>query len=94
MMLKKQRPGRDVKEAEWKGRLRKEEHGKRSKEDDKELRGAEEQIKCERQGRGAQKREMYQEKGIRMRRVEAETQACFTSRAPNSSHIGFSGENS
>lgn len=67
---------------------------KRSKEDDKELRGAEEQIKRERQGRGAQKREMYQEKGIRMRRVESETQACFTSRAPNSSHIGFSGENS
>lgn len=30
-MLKRQRLGRDVKEAEWKGRLRKEEHGKGAK---------------------------------------------------------------
>lgn len=61
-MLKKQRLGRDVREAEWKGRLRKEEHGKRSKENDKELRGAEEQIKCE-AGKGSAEKGNVSRKG-------------------------------
>lgn len=45
-------------------------------------------------GKRRSKKGNVSRKRIRMRRVEAETQACFTSEAPNSSLIGFYGESS
>lgn len=64
----------------------------RSKEDDKELWGAD---KKQEAGKSRRKKVNCIKKGrIRVRRVQAETLARFTSQAPNSSLIGFHGENS